>query len=160
MVHKTWKPAEERELIQEFKKAEGNPSIIPRLAKRFDRSPEAITKKLGRLGLNVVGARVQLTTTIEVQKVLPSLEEVLLVVASALKKATEPGLGQTELMRLNTIATLYKAYESGLEKYVNYKQIEEKMIELEKKYGVLAKEKTKDNASKSDNAEMVHSSAK
>jgi len=160
MVHKTWKPAEEKALVEEFKKAGGSPTVIPRLAKRFNRSPEAIVKKLGRLGLNVVGARVQVTTTIETQKVLPSLEEVLLIVAAALKKATEPGLGQTELMRLNTIATLYKAFESGLEKYVNYKQIEERLIELQEKYERLAKEKTKNHASKPDPAPMVQPSKK
>ena len=155
MVHRTWKPAEEKQLIDEFKKAGGHPSVIPRLAKQFDRSPEAIAKKLGRLGLNVVGAKFQLTTTIEPQKILPSLEEVLQVVAGALRKATEPGLGKTELQRLDTIATLYKAYESGLEKFVNYKQIEEKMVELERKYRELAQEKSKDSASKRDSAQVV-----
>ncbi|MGB9960296.1 MAG: hypothetical protein ACPLKQ_07245 [Candidatus Bathyarchaeales archaeon] len=69
---------------------------------------------------------------------LPSLEEVLLLLAGALKKAAEPGLGKTELQRLSAIAALYKAYESGLEKYVDYRQIEAKLLELEKKYAELA----------------------
>jgi len=150
MVHKTWKTAEEKELIDEFRKARGSPAVIPRLAKRFDRSPEAIAKKLGRLGLNVVGAKIEVTTTIEKVKELPSLQEVLKLVAGALNKATEPGLGKTELQRLSTIADLYKAYVDGLERYVQYRKIEERLQELEKKYGDLAKEKTKNHASKQD----------
>jgi len=160
MVHRTWKSEEEKELIEHFKRCGAQPSAIPQLAKRFDRSPEAIIKKLGRLGLNVVGAKIELTTTIEKVKDLPSLEDVLKLVAGALQKATEPGLGKTELQRLSTIADLYKAYVDGLERYVQYRKIEEKLVELEKKYGELAREKTKDHASKSDSAQMVQASAK
>ena len=131
---KRWTVEQEKRLINEFKKAEGNPVVIPKMAREFGRSEEAVQKKLKRLGLNVVGAKVDLTTTIESIKELPSLEEVLKILAAALKKATEPSLGRVELQRLDTIATLYKAYESGLEKYVNYRAIEQKLIELEKKY--------------------------
>lgn len=74
-----------------------------------------------------------------------------MLLAGALKKAAEPGLGRTELHRLETIATLYKTYESGLEKYVNYRQIEAKLLELEKKYAEFA-EKTKGNAPKPNTA--------
>lgn len=159
MVHKTWKPNEEKELIAEFKQAGGSPTVIPRLAKRFDRSPEAIGKKLRRLGLNVVGAKIEVTTTIERAKDLPSLEDVLKLVAGALNKATEPGLGKTELQRLSTIADLYKAYVDGLERYVQYRKIEERLVELEKKYGDLASEKTKDHASKRGSAQLVSATA-
>lgn len=146
MVHKTWKVEEEKALVQEFKKAGCHQSALPQLAKRFDRSPEAIAKKLARLGLNVVGAKIEMTTTIPAVKNLPSLEEVLKIVAGALEKAKEPGLGKTELQRLDTIATLYKAYESGLEKFVRYQEIEKKLLELEKKYEDLVNEKAKDHA--------------
>lgn len=151
MVHKMWMPEEEKRLIEEFKKAGCSREAIPLLAKEFNRSPEAIREKLKRLGLNVVGAKIEVTTTFELPEVLPSLEEVLLLLAGALKKAAEPGLGRTELQRLETIATLYKAYESGLEKYVNYRSIEAKLLELEKKYAELT-EKTQGNASKPDTA--------
>ncbi|MEM2971310.1 MAG: hypothetical protein QW270_02670 [Candidatus Bathyarchaeia archaeon] len=147
MVHKRWKPEEEKRLIEEFKGAGCSQEAIQRLAKEFNRTPEAIREKLKRLGLNVVGAKFELTTTFEVPKVLPSLEEVLLLLAGALKKAAEPGLGRIELQRLGAIAMLYKAYESGLEKYVNYREIEAKLLELERKYAELS-EKAKDDASK------------
>lgn len=143
MVHKTWKPDEEKQLIEEFKKAEYSTIAIPRLAKRFQRSEEAVVKKLQRLGLNVVGAKLEMTTTIETLKGgLPSLEEVLKIVAAALQKATETGLGKTELQRLDVIVSLSKEYREGLEKYVNYKAIEAKVVELTEKYERLVREKT------------------
>ena len=162
MVHKTWKPAEEKQLIEEFKRAGGSPTVIPRLAKRFERSPEAITQKLRRLGiygLNVVGSRAEITTTFEEVKDLPSPEEVLKIVAAALKKATEPGLGKTELQRLGTIVALSKEYREGIREFVNYQAIETKLVELETKYAELAREKTKDHASKRDSAKVVRSAA-
>ncbi|MGB9960295.1 MAG: hypothetical protein ACPLKQ_07240 [Candidatus Bathyarchaeales archaeon] len=66
MVHKKWKPEEERRLIEEFRKAGCSHDAITRLAKEFNRSPDAIRKKLQRLGLNVVGAKLELTTTFEI----------------------------------------------------------------------------------------------
>jgi len=55
------------------------------------------------------------------------------------QKACEPGLGKTELQRLDVIANLYKAYADGLERYVGYRKIEEKLVEMEKKYAELAR---------------------
>lgn len=94
MVHKLWKTTDEKVLIEEFRKAGCNPSAIPVLAKRFNRSPDAVREKLKRLGLNVVGAKFQLTTTFEIPKILPSLEEVLLLLARALKKGCRTGFGR------------------------------------------------------------------
>lgn len=155
MVHKTWTTQEVRELIKEWKKAGGDRSVIPVLAKRFDRSPEAVAQKLRRLGLyrlNVVGGRADITTTFESVKVLPSLEEVLKILAGALQKATEPGLSRVELQRLDKIGALFSKYADGLEKFVRYREIEEKLVELEEKYSRLAKERTKEYTSKSGSA--------
>jgi hypothetical protein len=162
VVHRTWKPAEEKALIEQFKQSVSDPTVVPQLAKRFNRSPEAIQQKLRRLGvygLNVVGSRAAVTTTFEATKDLLSPEEVLKTVAAALKKATEPGLGKTELQRLGTIVALSKEYREGLREFVNYQQIDAKLVELEKKYGELAKEKSKDPASKRDTANVVQATA-
>lgn len=160
MARKTWKHEEEKELVKAFKQSGGSPVIIPTLAKRFDRSPEAIVKKLGRLGLNVVGAKIEVTTTIETSKVLPSLEEILQIIAGAIQKAREPGLGKTELQRLDVIVSLSKEYREGLKEFVRYSDIEAKLMELTEKYERLAKEKAKDHASKRDSAKVVQASAK
>ncbi len=155
MVHKSWKPEDERILVEEFKKSLGSPSVIPQLAKRFDRSPDAIVRKMSRLGLNVAASKFETTATFEPVKDLPSLEEVLKIVAGALNKAEEPGLGKTELQRLSVIVDLSKEYREGLKEFVNYKMIEARLVELEKKYADLAREKTKNPESKPDNAQMV-----
>jgi len=162
-LHKTWTPAAEKELIEEWKRAGANPAAIPQLARRFDRSPEAIGQKLRRLGiysLNVVGSRAEITTTFEAVKNLPSPEEVLKIVAGALEKAKEPGLGKTELQRLSTIVALSKEYREGLREFVNYQAIEAKLTELEKKYVEWAREKTKGHASRRDHAKVVQAAEK
>lgn len=162
MVHKTWRPETEKALIDDFRTEGLRPEAIPKLAKKFNRSEDSIYQKLRRLGLvglNVGGARIQVSSTFETAKDLPSPEQVLKIVAGALQKATEPGLGKTELQRLSTIVDLSKEYREGLKEYVNYKAIEAKLVELEKKYGELAKEKTKDHASKRDSAQLVQAAA-
>ena len=55
-------------------------------------------------------------------------------VAGAILKASQPGLGKTELQRLDTIANLYKAYAAGLEQYVGYRKIEADIVEMKQKY--------------------------
>jgi len=136
-----WTREQEKELVKLFNEG----ASIEALAKRYRRSPAAIKKKLQRLGLDVLAAKAEITGQLEIPKQLPSLEEVLKIVAAAITKACEPGLGKTELQRLDVIATLYKAYADGLERYVSYRKIESKLLEMEKKYDELAK-KAKGNA--------------
>lgn len=138
----TWSRTEEQELLKLAQQG----ASIEALAEKYKRSPEAIKKKLQRLGLNVVAGKLDLTGVLEIPQELPSLEEVLKIVAAALYKACQSGLGKTELQRLDTIATLYKAYAAGLEQYVGYKKIEAKLLELERKYAELAS-KTEGSAS-------------
>jgi len=131
-----WSRDQEREIIQLFDKG----TSIEALAKRYRRSPAAIKKKLQRLGLNIIATKLETSGQLEIPKDLPSLEEVLKIVAAAIYKACQGGLGKTELQRLDTIATLYKAYAAGLEQYVGYRKIEAKLLELEEKYSELAKD--------------------
>jgi hypothetical protein len=160
-MRRAWKPSEERQLIEQFKKGGCRKDDIARLARIFNRSPEAVLKKLQRLGLNVVAGKFDVTATFERPSALPSLEEALKIVAGALEKATEPGLAKTELQRLEVIAALYRAYESGLEKYVNYRAIEQKLIELEEKYAQLtsSSKKAEGHEAGGDSPPMVSGSA-
>lgn len=130
-----WTRGQEKELLKLFKEGYS----IEALAEKYGKSPAAVRKKLQRMGVDFIAAKVQVTGPLEIPKELPSLEEVLLLLAGALKKAAEPGLGKTELQRLGVIADLYKAYADGLERYVAYRKIEEKLLEMDKKYGELAK---------------------
>jgi transposase-like protein len=147
MPNRKWSAQEEQELLEAYKQG----ASVEALAQKYKRSPEAIKMKLKRLGLDVVAAKLDITGQLNIPNELPSLEEVLKIVAAAIMKACEPGLGKTELQRLDVIATLYKAYAAGLEQYVGYKKIEAKLLELEKKYAVLA-EKAKGSQAQSNSA--------
>jgi len=136
-----WPRGQEKELVNLFRKG----TSLEALAHKYRRSPAAIRQKLERLGLNVMATKLEVSGQLEFPKELPSLEEVLKIVAAAIFKACQGGLGKTELQRLDTIATLYKAYAAGLEQYVGFSKIEARLLEMEKKYGELAKEKTKSN---------------
>lgn len=129
-----WTNEEVKELVQLVRAR----SSVEELAERFNRSPKAIRSKIKRVGLDLAASKMKVTGSLEVPKKLPSLEDVLKIVAGALDKACQGGLGKTELNRLQTIATLYRAYAEGLEQYVGYRKIEEKLLELEKKYEELA----------------------
>lgn len=135
---KTWSTEQEKELVSLFQRRRMS---IEALAKKYNRSPAAVKKKLKRLGIDVLASKLELTGPLKIPKELPSLEEVLLKLAGALDKACKGGLGKTELQRLDTIAALYKAYAAGLEQYVGYRKIEAKLLELEKKYAGLAAKK-------------------
>jgi transposase-like protein len=147
MPNRKWSAQEEQELLEAYKQGVS----VEALAQKYRRSPEAVKMKLKRLGLDVVAAKLDITGQLNIPNELPSLEEVLKIVAAAIMKACEPGLGKTELQRLDVIATLYKAYAAGLEQYVGYKKIEAKLLELEKKYAILA-EKAKGSQAQSNSA--------
>ena len=135
MPNRKWRAEEEQELLRLWREG----TSIEALAQKYKRTPDAIKMKLKRLGVDIVAAKAQITGPLEIPKELPSLEEVLKIVAAAIQKACEPGLGRTELQRLDVIANLYKAYADGLERYVGYRNIEEKLLEMEKKYAELAR---------------------
>jgi len=135
LPNRKWRAEEEQELIRLWRQG----TSVEALAEKYKRTPDAIKMKLKRLGVDIVAAKAQITGPLEIPKELPSLEEVLLLLAAALKKAAEPGLGKTELQRLAVIADLYKAYADGLERYVGYRKIEEKLLEMDKKYAELAR---------------------
>jgi hypothetical protein len=147
MPNRRWTAREEQELLEAYKQG----ISVEALAQKYRRSPDAVKMKLKRLGLDVVAAKLDITGQLKIPDELPSLEEVLKIVAAAIMKACEPGLGKTELQRLDVIATLYKAYAAGLEQYVGYKKIEAKLLELEKKYAALA-EKAKGSQAQSNSA--------
>ena len=134
-----WTRKQEQELIRLV--TQDAPPSIDALAAKFNRSPAAIRKKVKRLGLNVVASKLKITAQLDIPEELPSLEEVLKIVAAAVDKASQPGLGKIELQRLDTIATLFKTYAQGLERYVGYRKIEAKLLELDKKYAELTGKK-------------------
>jgi len=109
------------------------------LAEKLGRSSSAVEKKLKRLGLVVVGARrAKTTTTLELPKELPTVEEALKILAGALMAAGEPDLDRVEVQRLQAVATLARTYKELLADYIDYRLIETKLVELEAKYAAKA----------------------
>jgi len=145
MPGKPWSAEEEAELRRLVDAAE--PLNI--IASKFGMSEGAVREKCKRLGLRVVVStcRRKITTReINLPVELPSVEEALKILAGALEAAAEPDLDQVEIRRLHVVATLAKTYKELLADYINYRDIEAKLVEMEKKYARLA-EKAQSNAS-------------
>lgn len=154
MKGKPWSADEEKQLKGLIEAKTPRDVIAAKLGKKSD----AVSIKCQRLGLEVVVAKGFTTTTsISIPKELLSVEEALLMLAGALKAACKPGLDKVEVQRLQVVATLARAYKDILADYVNYREIEAKLLELEVKYAKLVKEKTKGDASKPDSAPLVQS---
>ena len=98
--------------------------------------------KAKRLGLSVVVERGRgPTTTNDLPEELPSVEEALKVLARVLKVLDQPGLGTSEVQRLQAMVSTIRTYESMLASYMRYREIEKRLVELEAKYVRLAGEK-------------------
>jgi len=105
------------------------------------KSPEAVRKKIDRLGLEVVDHKKnsRTTTSLEIPKELPTVEETLKMLASVLNAAMLPGLNKVEVQRLQTVATLARTYKDIFSDYVDYRGIEAELVELREKYEDLVK---------------------
>jgi ABC-type ATPase with predicted acetyltransferase domain len=128
MVHKTWKPEEEKQLIEEFKKAGCSPEVIPRLAKEFNRSEEAILKKLQRLGLNVVVNSNFAPTTFKPEPNKPLIETV--------GKSLEEALELLSRVGLNDVFLFLRTYEQ-LSDGQKYRYKIAKMIESNAQFWIM-----------------------
>ncbi|MCJ7763444.1 SANT/Myb-like DNA-binding domain-containing protein [Candidatus Bathyarchaeota archaeon] len=132
MKGKPWTVEEEkqlREMVQQKK------SLVV-MAKAFGKSPESIKKKMLRLGLKVVVRQIQQTTT---SNELLSVEEALQKLNNALVSLETPGLDQAETLRLRSIIQGRKIYLEKFAEYLNYRELEQRLIELEGNYAVLVK---------------------
>jgi hypothetical protein len=126
------------------------------LAAKFGRQPGAVLLKCRRLGL----AYTQVTNTaVSLPAELPSVEETLKKLAGALDAACAPGLNKVEVMRLQVVATLARTYKEILSDYVNYREIEAKLNDMEAKYAVLLQQKTANPASQPDSAPVAKNPA-
>jgi hypothetical protein len=66
--------------------------------------------------------------------------------AAALKGLEEPGLDQTEVLRLRSLISGVKIYKEIFADYFNYCELEDRLVELERKYA----ESTRNKKSKTD----------
>ena len=148
---KPWTVEEEKWLRDLIEAGE----TVDTIASKLGKSPQAVMKKIGRLGLKVVvSKRYRTTTSLSMPGDLPSVEETLKILAAALKASAQPALDKVEVQRLQVVATLARAYKDLLVDYINYRQIEAKLIEMEDKYERLTRE-AKGDAAEPYNAAVV-----
>jgi hypothetical protein len=127
------------------------------IASTLGRQPPAILVKCQRLGLPVSG---QVTATaIPLPAELPSVEETLKKLAGALEAASAPGLSKVEVQRLQAVATLARAYKEILADYLNYREIEAKLNDMEAKYAALLQQKTQSTTPQPASTQMAKTPA-
>jgi hypothetical protein len=126
MAGKKWTPQEEARL-QVLVDAKMSLSEI---ADKLQKTPGAVIVKCQRLGilLDVDG---YVKTQIALPKELLSVEEALLMLAGALRAAVKPGLDRVEVQRLQAVAAISKTYKEILADYMNYREIEAKLKEMQ-----------------------------
>ncbi len=72
---------------------------------------------------------------------LPSIEDALKDMVGAMNALKKHGLDKVEILRLTKIISSCKAYNKEFAAYLNYRELEERLIELEAKYAELVKRK-------------------
>ena len=137
MAGKKWTAEQEAEL-KALVEANGS---VEDIAAKFQKTPGAIIVKCQRLGLPLK-ATGYVKSPINLPRELPSVEEALRMLAGALKAAVKPGLNKVEVQRLQAVATISKTYKELLTDYINYREIETKLKEMEELNAHLLKERS------------------
>lgn len=151
---KPWPAEDEQRLRQWFSSGTTNFSALV-FAFEGRYTKEAIRQKLISFGLLKEQQQVQKNACccsskpLELPEELPSVEEALKMLAAALYALDEPGMDKSEVLRLRGIIAGAKVYEELFANYVNYRELEEQLLELRQKYEELKRsvlKKTPNNA--------------
>ncbi|MCW4004527.1 MAG: hypothetical protein NWE95_11520 [Candidatus Bathyarchaeota archaeon] len=132
---------------------EANASI-GEIAAMFQKTPGAIIVKCQRLGLPLE-TKDYVKSQISLPRELSSVEEALKILAGALKAAVKPGLEKVEVQRLQAIATISKTYKELLADYINYREIEAKLKEMEEQNAQLLRERSPSPTPQQDTATVA-----
>jgi hypothetical protein len=124
------------------------------IAARVGKKPGAVFIKCQRLGLNLQ-SKGYVNASVSLPRELPSVEEALRMLAGALRTAVKPGLDRVEVQRLNAVATIAKTYKEILSDYINYRDIESKLKEMEEENARLHKERSPEIAPQPDSAQVA-----
>ena len=158
MRGKPW-TAEEENRLRELVNAKKSVRVI---AKALGKTRECVRMKIARLAFEeeVVIRRNARTTTTNLPLELPSVEEVLKKLVSALIQLEQPDLDPNETLRLRSIVQSVKIYKELLSDFINYREIEARLFEMEAKYARLVENKTKVPTLESAAAKVAQSSGK
>jgi hypothetical protein len=147
---KRWTPQEEAELKA---LVEANKQV-QEIAAKFGKQPGAIFIKCQRLGLKLQ-SKGYVNTAVPIPKELLSIEEALKMIVGALKTAVKPGLDKIEVQRLQAVAAIVKTYKEVLSDYINYREIEIKLKEMEELNAQLLKERSPNPAPQPDSTPVA-----
>jgi non-homologous end joining protein Ku len=114
--------------------------------------------KCQRLGLRI-RTKDYVQAPVYLPRDLPSVEEALKMLAGALKSSLKPGLGRVEVQRLQAVATISKTYKELLVDYINYREIETKLKEMQELNAQLLKERSQSVPSQSNPTSMAGNAA-
>ena len=145
---------EEEASLKELAEAKTPLSMI---AAKLGRQRGAVLVKCQRLGLVINSEATSIAVPLPAE--LPSVEETLKKLAGALEAACAPGLTKVEVQRLQVVATLAKTYKEILSDYINYREIEAKLNDMEAKYAALLQQQATGVASQSDSAQVAKNPA-
>ena len=143
MRGKPWDINEERKLRQLVEEGKDVDEICRVMVKTRD----AVLSKMYGLGLKQLkeedNSSVQrhLSSSFQLPEELPSVEEALKTLSAALKALETPGLDQAEVLRLRSIISGVKVYKEIFADYLDYRGLEERLVDLEGKYASLTKTK-------------------
>jgi hypothetical protein len=133
-----WSVDEERTLGKLWREGVADPEI---LAVRLKRKPEAVRKKLQRLGLVVGRDKAAGATTngvritderemLDIPEELPTVEEALKMQMGALNALRQPNLPRVEIMRLRAIIEGVKIYKALFADYLDYRGVEKELVRI------------------------------
>lgn len=131
-----WTREEEARLLELWRKGIRDFEV---LGKEMGRTPRAVEMKLKRLGVVVMNGRQRTTTTAIESRDLLTHEETLKILTGALEALREPGLGRLELQRLRILADIAQRYDSVLERFERWVEIERRLLEMDKEIKELQK---------------------
>jgi hypothetical protein len=123
---------------------EANTSLTE-IAAALQKTSGAVIIKSQRLGLKLQN-KGYINKSVPIPRELPSVEEALKMLGGALKTAVKPGLDKIEVQRLQAVAAIAKTYQEMLADYINYREIETKLKEMEEQNAQLLKERSPNNA--------------
>ncbi len=147
---KRWTIQEESEL----KALTESNTPIETIASKLAKTPGAIIVKSQRLGLKPDRTGF-VQSSVSLPRELPSVEEALKMLAGALKTAVKPGLDRDEVQRIHAVATIAKTYKEILSDYINYRQIEAKLKEMEELNAQLLKERASNTSPQPNSNSMA-----
>lgn len=112
------------------------------LSKELKRPAGGIEKKVERLGLVVVKKQKRkTTTTVSLGRDILTHEQALKILVGAIEALRKPDQDKLELQRLRILVDAIHTYDSVLEKFEGWVQIEERLLEISKKIEQLKAQK-------------------